>query len=350
MEVKEQAERKIAQLHTRIQQLESQAHRLAGENAGLADRLAEAQGAVAAAAEAVDAADAAGSNGAAELAASRRARQDAEARCAQLEGELRKSKRREEKLQVGRRRLLAATWQQSAVMLYCRGATRAPRQCDFHLSAHSAPGGSTANPPERHVHIPYAPACLQALQYRLREDLKAGGGDPAAAAFDQLRDARGLEYELDRVANRAARDKQASRHLAWSTGAWMPCDGWRAGRRVGTAGSQPPCNTHAARPCELLHLRPHGCTVRAPDERSDDPPRPRRLGQLPRNCRAYLPATRAVCHPTRPQVLKEKLREALEANKSLQAELAAARHSKGGAALAAAAAAPLGVNKENAAR
>ncbi len=49
----------------------------------------------------------------------------------------------------------------------------------------------------------------QALQYRLREDLKAGGGDPAAAAFDQLRDTRGLEYELDRVANRAARDKQA---------------------------------------------------------------------------------------------------------------------------------------------
>lgn len=100
MEVKEQAERKIAQLHTRIQQLESQANRMAGENASLADRLAEAQGAVAAAAQAVDAADAAGSCGAAELAAARRARQEVEARCAQLEGELRKSKRREEKLQV----------------------------------------------------------------------------------------------------------------------------------------------------------------------------------------------------------------------------------------------------------
>ncbi len=46
-------------------------------------------------------------------------------------------------------------------------------------------------------------------------------------------------------------------------------------------------------------------------------------------------------------MLKEKLREALEANKALQAELAAARHSKGAAA---AAAAPLGANKENAAR
>ena len=44
--------------------------------------------------------------------------------------------------------------------------------------------------------------------------------DPAAAAFDQLRDARGLEYELDRVANRAARDKQVSRDCF---GAHMNC-------------------------------------------------------------------------------------------------------------------------------
>lgn len=47
------------------------------------------------------------------------------------------------------------------------------------------------------------------------------------------------------------------------------------------------------------------------------------------------------------QVLKEKLREALEANRALQAELAAARQGKGAVA---AAAAPLGANKENAAR
>lgn len=49
-------------------------------------------------------------------------------------------------------------------------------------------------------------------------------------------------------------------------------------------------------------------------------------------------------HP--PQVLKEKLREALEANKSLQAEVAA--RGKGGAG-AHAAAVPL-ADKENAAR
>lgn len=48
-------------------------------------------------------------------------------------------------------------------------------------------------------------------------------------------------------------------------------------------------------------------------------------------------------------MLKEKLREALEANKALQAELAAARHSKAAGA-AAVAVAPLGVNKENTAR
>ena len=102
MEVKEQAERKIARLHTRIQQLESQANRLSADNESLAERLAEAQGAVAAAAAAVDAADEQGSSGAAELAAARQDRAGLEARCMQLESELRKSKRREEKLQVGR--------------------------------------------------------------------------------------------------------------------------------------------------------------------------------------------------------------------------------------------------------
>lgn len=46
----------------------------------------------------------------------------------------------------------------------------------------------------------------QALQYRLREDIQQCGGD--LSKFDQLKDMRGLEYELDRIANRAARDKQ----------------------------------------------------------------------------------------------------------------------------------------------
>jgi len=73
------------------------------------------------------------------------------------------------------------------------------------------------DPPLPAPRLPACPPALlfpgpQALQYRLRVDLKASGGDPAAQAFDQLRDARGLEYELDRVANRAARDKQVG---AW---------------------------------------------------------------------------------------------------------------------------------------
>ena len=44
MEVKEQAERKIAQLHTRIQQLESKVNRLGNDNSARQERLAEAQG------------------------------------------------------------------------------------------------------------------------------------------------------------------------------------------------------------------------------------------------------------------------------------------------------------------
>ena len=36
--------------------------------------------------------------------------------------------------------------------------------------------------------------------------MRSCGGD--LSAFDALKDARGLEYELDRLANRAARDKQ----------------------------------------------------------------------------------------------------------------------------------------------
>jgi len=50
---------------------------------------------------------------------------------------------------------------------------------------------------------------LQALQFRLKEDIRQAGGDNMATVFDQLRDVRSLEYELDRVANRATRDKAA---------------------------------------------------------------------------------------------------------------------------------------------
>ena len=53
----------------------------------------------------------------------------------------------------------------------------------------------------------------------MREDLKASGGD--LASFDQLKEAQGLEYELDRVANRAARDKQVGavgRAAGWAGG------------------------------------------------------------------------------------------------------------------------------------
>ena len=48
---------------------------------------------------------------------------------------------------------------------------------------------------------------LAAMQFRLREDVAAAGRDPAA--FDRLRDVRGLEYELDFVTNRAQRTEQA---------------------------------------------------------------------------------------------------------------------------------------------
>ncbi|KAK9836595.1 hypothetical protein WJX74_004004 [Apatococcus lobatus] len=48
---------------------------------------------------------------------------------------------------------------------------------------------------------------LQALLYCLREDVKASGGN--LEAFQNLHDVRKLEYELDFVTNRAARDTQA---------------------------------------------------------------------------------------------------------------------------------------------
>lgn len=48
---------------------------------------------------------------------------------------------------------------------------------------------------------------LQAMQFRLREDLKAAGGDPSV--FDRMRDVRALEYELDFAANRHSRELQA---------------------------------------------------------------------------------------------------------------------------------------------
>lgn len=187
-----------------------QVNRLGDENAALQERLAEAQGAVAQAAAAVDAAGEEGASGAEALAAARQDKAGLEAHCAQLEGELRKSKRREEK--------------------------------------------------------------LQALQFRLREDLKAAGGD--LAAFDGLRDARGLEYELDRVANRAARDKQV--------GAWVPrrdavvwlcagtrrLRGGRAGWGLARAGlrlvclpnsSPTPCTPPTRHPCRCSRS---GCARR----------------------------------------------------------------------------------------
>jgi hypothetical protein len=117
----EAAGRKIAGLNTRVQQLESQLHRAAAD----AEAVREQRAAAAAAG------DAAAAGAALEL------------RCSALEAELRKSKRREEK--------------------------------------------------------------LQALQFRLREDVKSSGGD--VGSFDQLRDVRALEYEMDRLANRASREK-----------------------------------------------------------------------------------------------------------------------------------------------
>lgn len=57
---------------------------------------------------------------------------------------------------------------------------------------------------------------LQALQFRLREDLRASGGN--LAAFDQLKETRGLEYELDRLQNRAGRDKQVGVGWGWPGG------------------------------------------------------------------------------------------------------------------------------------
>lgn len=71
---------------------------------------------------------------------------------------------------------------------------------------------------------------------------------------------------------------------------------------------------------------------------------PRRKPEPPHTLHSYLPAP-----PSRPpQVLKEKLREALEANKQLQGEL---QKRGGGAAPGGAGRAALGAeNKENAAR
>lgn len=50
---------------------------------------------------------------------------------------------------------------------------------------------------------------LQAMLFRMREDLEAQGRDPAM--FDKLQDVRALEYELDFQTNRAARDVSVSR-------------------------------------------------------------------------------------------------------------------------------------------
>ena len=50
---------------------------------------------------------------------------------------------------------------------------------------------------------------LQALLYRLRED------SASPAAFDKLRDVRGLEYELDFVTNRAQRESQVNLRLSF---------------------------------------------------------------------------------------------------------------------------------------
>ena len=50
---------------------------------------------------------------------------------------------------------------------------------------------------------------LQALLYRLRHDLKSCGGD--LAALDDIQERRSLEYELDRLRNRASREKAVLR-------------------------------------------------------------------------------------------------------------------------------------------
>ncbi len=133
-----------------------------------------------------------------------------ESRCTQLESELRKSKRREEKLQVGER---PAGW----VLM---GRSRLARQrmacnsiCKCGGAAHAClPAWAAANPEP-----PTAPACcpsihpsLQALQFRLREDLKAAGGD--LAAFDQLKEASGgaVWEAVACVASRMASRKQGA--------------------------------------------------------------------------------------------------------------------------------------------
>ena len=108
--MKERAERKIAQLHSRLQQHKSHIHRLASDNEALAARLADASAAAdAAAAQAAAAAAAsvgqAGAANSPKAAAAEQlpagAAEELTARCGALEAELRKSKRREEKLQVG---------------------------------------------------------------------------------------------------------------------------------------------------------------------------------------------------------------------------------------------------------
>ena len=64
---------------------------------------------------------------------------------------------------------------------------------------------------------------LAAMQFRLREDVAAASRDPAA--FDRLRDVRGLEYELDFVTNRAQRTEQARGSLQYEL-RWMQCVDW----------------------------------------------------------------------------------------------------------------------------
>lgn len=114
----------------------------------------------------------------------------------------------------------------------------------------AAPSCSPFTPPAPGAFYPQ-----QALQFRLREDLRSSGGD--LSAFDQLKEARGLEYELDRLQNRASRDKQASggaggsgalggcmlRNAAGRCGGWLRSGGWfggLAGRM--TAAGEAACN------------------------------------------------------------------------------------------------------------
>lgn len=180
------AKQREAELNARKLSLESQIHWLTEENQrlGLLQQQAAGDGPAAAAPQPVAA--------------------DVAERLTSLEGELRRTKRAEQKLQVGPRlpcppvSCLKPTARGASCMCCCR------RPCVRMHTAHWLACTHEVLCREPNCKLPWlralpVVACLQAMVFRLRKDLEAPGGAAALtpAVFDNLHNVRSLEYDVD---------------------------------------------------------------------------------------------------------------------------------------------------------